>query len=461
MMAIGRDMAERFKKYLCVSTETSRFAGEGYFLNRVSWMEISQINNLSDYDHIYLNLTALAEFEKSSGHLNNVERAFNPYPWADILTAGGSIFLVGDPAYEIAKKARGLALLQNVLTQVAKDERALDYRRINKPFEGSQLYAYLDSVSSWAYSWRAILVGSPLANELQHRTVTWSPKNLGCTTYSTFLAVQYDFSTKGTLTILPSSGNGVEVEDLFVLQTCFGIPTALEAPKWVNDLTLPEQTELQQKITQAETAIEQLRQQATALAGDLRHCRRWYRLLYDDGDSLEEIVEEGFKLLGASIKKISKVKDDYRLERPGFAKAVVEIKGTHNAQFPRGPLRQLAGWMDEATSEEHIVFKGVFVGNAARKDEPLSRGNLFDHNSNEYAKVKEMTTMRAMDLYCLVLMQTLGMLNEGEFWKEFFECKGQFDASKYWVRLPPRFQLGRTQQAVTPAEVAQAKPLVN
>src|SRR5712664_107293 len=90
-------MAEHFKKFLCISSETSKFSNEDYLLNRISWKDISGINNLSDYDSIHLNLTALAEFE-SKGFLPNVDQALNVYAWADILAAGGSIFLVGDPA---------------------------------------------------------------------------------------------------------------------------------------------------------------------------------------------------------------------------------------------------------------------------------------------------------------------------------------------------------------------------
>src|SRR6185295_12366032 len=101
-------MAEPFKKILCISSETSRLSREEFLLERYSWQDISKIRNLSDYDHIHLNLTALADVEKIKP-LNDDGRKtiFNAKSWADIIMAEGSIFLVGDFHYRLADCVRG------------------------------------------------------------------------------------------------------------------------------------------------------------------------------------------------------------------------------------------------------------------------------------------------------------------------------------------------------------------
>ena len=51
-------MPNPFKKYLCLSSETSRDQAESFVLDRVSWTDLSILQNLADYDAIVFNLTA-------------------------------------------------------------------------------------------------------------------------------------------------------------------------------------------------------------------------------------------------------------------------------------------------------------------------------------------------------------------------------------------------------------------
>jgi hypothetical protein len=168
-------------------------------------------------------------------------------------------------------------------------------------------------------------------------------------------------------------------------------------------------------------------------------------LLYDDGGSLETIVKEAFELLGASVVKTSKEKDDYRVKVSGFADGVMEVKGTHNPKFSIGALRQLAGWMDETNARESIVVKGIFIGNSARNDEPVSRGKLFEKNNEDYAVIKDIVILRSLDLFCLSILKQLGSLDLEAFWKEFYVCKGTFNIEKYWAALPIEFQFPKSQ----------------
>ena len=161
----------------------------------------------------------------------------------------------------------------------------------------------------------------------------------GTTSYSTFLARECvclhvpTQSAAGGLVILPPSGRSADIEDLFVLQRYFGIATTLEEPRWVGKLKAARQAEVEQQIANKKDAAVKLDREVTDYQARLVTLKRRYRLLYDDGDSLEAIVKEGFELLGASVRKVSKEKDDFRIKVPSYPEAVMEVKGTQNAKI--------------------------------------------------------------------------------------------------------------------------------
>ena len=457
-------MADNFKKFLSVSSETSRLSREGFVLDRVSWKDMAGISNFADYDHVELNLTALAGMAGGTAFKAHIiARIFDPQAWMHILESRGSIFLVGDPRCSIQLENEETAFedlpsrstphpdvpLMRVLN-VEIDNRDLDYRRVvqseRRNFE--RIYLYLDSVAEWTYSIRRLSLSDHLNSLVQQRRnlQVGTFHTFGMTSYSTVLAVQIDFSDAsgqraGELTILPASRRGTDIDDLFVLQQCFGIAATLSEPQWVSALKVPEQTEIEDSIGEKRRERIKIDTELGAEEQRLQACKRWYRLLYDDGHSLEAIVKESFELLGASVSKTSNEKDDYRIKMSPYSDAVMEVKGTRNAKFGIGALRQLAGWMDEANARENITVKGIFIGNGARTVEPQTRRKLFEKNSEDYAIIKEMVVLRSMDLFCLTILRLLNLLDVTKLWKEFYECKGSFDATRHWAMLPPKFQL--------------------
>jgi hypothetical protein len=466
-----------FNKFLIVSTETSHLEHEKFHLDRIAWPDLVQIKNLSDFDGVVINLTALAEHKQLKVlNLSGIATLFDLTSWTQIVSSGGGIYIVGDPdstvsVLDTSTKLTGpmlsstpgpsKPLRQNLVRRIKllagrldieKDLRPLEYRRVDRPneFGTKNIYRYLDSVTDWKYSlsqWR-------IADEWDRvlgDNVTALPGPLGMTSYSTALAVFYQFVTphqqSGHLVLLPSSGRGSEAEDVFILQELFGIATSLPEPKWVQKLQVPAQAEIENGIATKHEALRTLQGEILSDKDRLKSCKRWYRLLYDDGRSLEEIVKEGLELLGASVTKVSKEKEDYRVKVPGFAEGVMEVKGTHNRKFGIGALRQLGGWMDDVIAKERINVKGIFVGNAARNDEPQSRGSLFEKNSEDYARVKEALILRTMDLFCFTILKQLSKLDVADLWKALYLAKGCFDATPYWSDLPPEFQIGVQRQS--------------
>jgi hypothetical protein len=483
-------MAERFKKYLCVSSATSRFSGVGITLDRFSWKDISGIKNLSDYDGILLNLTSLEETGKTkafeSVHLGKV---FDPAAWADVIACNGRIVIVGDPCCSVptqdadeeernrikerdANRAEPSPLSRcparldpvvrhqmnpvQMLLDVEKDNRPFEFRRIihnDRSSYTERFYKHLESVLDWEYSLARVNATDEFKAALKRVKVPKSRSlSFGVTTYHTVLAIEFDYvyehgQNAGALTILPSSGRGTEVEDSFILREVFGIATALPEPAWVGMLRVPGQTEIEAQIAEKREAVSRLQQELTASEESLKDCKRWFRLLYDDGDSLEAIVKESFEVLGAQAEKKSKEKEDYRVRVPEYPLAVMEVKGTHNPKFKTPALRELAHWMDEVNAAEGVSVKGILVGNGGRNDEPQNRVKLFEPNCEGYAQTKDIVILRSMDLFCLVVLKQLDLLDTKGLWKDMFACKGSFDAAPYLILLPKEFQFQAKQKA--------------
>jgi hypothetical protein len=85
--------------------------------------------------------------------------------------------------------------------------------------------------------------------------------------------------------------------------------------------------------------------------------------------------------------------------------------------------------MDDLLIEEQSGVKGAFVGNASRDLQPSVREVMFDPNNVAYGKAKGMVILRTVDLYCVVMLKLTENLDQEGFWKEFFECVGEFEAA--------------------------------
>ena len=460
-------MAETFKRYLCVSSTTSELRGDTFHLRRLSWRDLSKLGNASDYDGMVLNLSELNQCTMAQRFKwDEIDGLFNANSWADVIAAGGRICLIGYPTcvvplddndedlpFDVTAGRRIPSHVKPLdpIISVQLDIRELEYRRVKKNNYANwgDLYAYLDLVCDWSYSISNIEVGPALASALRAKgNDVRANMKLGTTTFQTDLAVVFRFELgpqpTGMLALLPSTGRSTEQDDDFILRTFLGVITGQQEPAWVTKLKLPNQEYLERRVAEKLSVISETEKELATERHNLNHYKRWFRLLYDDGDGLETMVKEAMEFLGAGVAKKSKEKDDFRLNVTGQIEGVIEVKGTHNPKFKVGVLRQLTGWVDEVDANEQIPVKGIFVGNASRSAEPQTRDSLFEPNSEKYAQTKGFVILRSMDLFCLVLLKQVSTLDLDEMWKRIYACQGSFDANDYWQRLAPVFGMGKT-----------------
>jgi hypothetical protein len=226
------------------------------------------------------------------------------------------------------------------------DLRSPDYRRVIKTDdeEFKMFFEYFKTVRKLDYSIQQVFPTGLLSEQLGGYSVQY----IGGTTYDTHLAAKLEYkvlrgnpvSNPGSIILLPPSGNGTENEDTFLLRNWLKLPIALPPPQWVSRLRLPAEPEIIELIAERQKTAIAIQAEIEAEEKRLETCRRWYRLLYKDGEELEAIVKEAFEKLDAKVRKVSVEKDDYRMVVAGFPEEVVmEVKGTHNRKFGKGPLR--------------------------------------------------------------------------------------------------------------------------
>jgi putative membrane-bound dehydrogenase-like protein len=71
-------------------------------LDRVSWQDLTRIQNFCDYDRILINLTSLRDFKQSQiVEEADIVKVFDPISWMHIVSSGGIIYVVGDPEFTV------------------------------------------------------------------------------------------------------------------------------------------------------------------------------------------------------------------------------------------------------------------------------------------------------------------------------------------------------------------------
>jgi hypothetical protein len=441
----------KIRRYLLVTDHNDHRSQPDHELDVVSWDNLPKIANAADYDAWVLNCTVLTKRDPPKVFsVEEFDVLFGNRAMQHVLAGGGEIFFIGDfrnsfflPANVgtggvAPRRSATVQTRQRVdpLTSIIKidhDPRPVAFGRTERTFHyddyNKVVYGYLDKVVSFDYSLKPKV--EPGVSGIV---------KLATTKFGTCLALRVEFG-RANLVLLPSMGTTPEAETNYVLEKFLGLRVGAEPPSWADRLEVPGQMELNKALLETRAEIDNLLERLKGQAKQLTEKKRWKRLLFDDGLSLEEIVKESFELLGANVVKRTPEKDDYRLEVPGHNPCVLEVKGTRKDQFLRRDLRQLSEWIDQPMSEELVAVKGAFVGNASREKEPSSRGSMFDANNVEYAKLKQMVLMRSVDLYCVVLLTLLRTLNAAEFWEKFFACSGEFDAAEFWDALPQEFRL--------------------
>lgn len=177
-------------------------------------------------------------------------------------------------------------------------------------------------------------------------------------------------SQEGSRVVVLPAPTAVEMDDALelLLTQYYALPGQVrEPPEWVAGIHLPTDTELIDELAGLEAAIEPLEERRAEAANQLGLARRPLASLYESGPTLEGIVRDLLRALGAEVVDPANTEtDDGTLTTPSGDKVVLEIKGRS------GPIkvvdaRQLSDWvrlrMFEDDESEPEQWKGLLIGN--------------------------------------------------------------------------------------------------
>ena len=150
--------------------------------------------------------------------------------------------------------------------------------------------------------------------------------------------------------------------------------------------------------------IEKLAEEKSKLIGEKKQLENWRKLLYETGETLQNVVFDALRLLGLENAELGP-KSDYDIIGVVDGEIVIfEVKGlTKNAG--RGDVFSLDRHMEEYKKKNpgKKVAKGILVVNAYRNDYPESRdkkGNqVFADDAVKHAKLLKFALLDTRILY--------------------------------------------------------------
>jgi len=422
---------------------------------------IKKLQNIRDYDTIILNLLEL-----------NNEEYRNEIPWdhfqqildyrasVDILGHGGSIFVIGDPRFDIQVHHLETTIIKVIpflhWTGVTFYWDPSPGKTVKKGEEWHSYYSnYVDKLHEWQYS---LCSCSPNTEELGKR---WNLKRMEkadtklelttesiCTNrYANALVFELYFDLRkwdgyswvisenyGSIYFLPEiSLNGDETIQL-VLNDTLDIQLTAPEPEWLVKLKAPGQEEFDSEVSNLNTIIDAKNIELEQAESSRTECRKFLKLLYERELALEPIVRDVLCVLGAKVEDpIEKNKEDGWIKEINGKeyKGVLEIKSTRLDHFNEDGRKQLLDWVNRGITLRNIQYKGIFIGNSAIEKPVEDRPFAFSDSWEKAAELGKFCAMKTEHLYIIYKLNCEDKINIDAFWETVFNTNGIFDLKKY------------------------------
>lgn len=419
---------------------------------------------LEDYDTIIFNLLSLDKKEQV-----NWERftlMINSEAIKSVLGPGGNIIVIGDPRFNIKWKLPGdkfdreMQFLYWTCITFNWDRDSGDTLTISDERQHGQYRNYVAKIDKWDYSLRScklddyalnnvVKMPQGISADVEKDEICWNRYN-----HSVAFTVRIVFSERrqqldgfkisnvavrvrewGKILFLPSIDLSQDEILIMLLRDICGIETNLPEPEWINEYLAPGQRVIDDKINQ-------IKHELSSLNGDLSNAeverntkRACLKLLYDRGLSLEEVVRNIFRSLGADVDdpKDPGKEDGWITVDVGDQKyeGVLEVKSTRNEQFGEDGIRQLLDWINRGVELRQKKYKGIFIGSNDLDHAPGERPNAYSANWKKSAELHQVAGIKTEELYALYVLKCAGKLNTEYFWTWLFATNGIFDISQF------------------------------
>lgn len=175
------------------------------------------------------------------------------------------------------------------------------------------------------------------------------------------------------------------------------------APNWVNEVIIPGEDKFDNELKQIFEKQAALDSEQRRIENEKDKISRFKKLLYEQGEELENVVADAFTLIGfkTTTRKQADLEHDIVFES-GEGRGIAEIEGKDNDAIHIGKLDQLNRVVDEDFELTGIYPQGILIGNHYRFTAPESRKNAFTEKVFIVAKKKSFGLLSTCDLFQVV-----------------------------------------------------------
>lgn len=263
------------------------------------------------------------------------------------------------------------------------------------------------------------LIISPIAKSVSKHPIAFS--------FSFFRSNVHKYVT-AKIVCLPITTEIPVIEGIkLLLQYRYGLKLESELPEWVDSFKLPEQMEIESKISGLENKKSEIDNEINSLSIRLKESKKFQKLLYESGKSLEDTVYDALELIGATVDRKENFQDDGLITDPFDRKYTLEIKGRGKKSAARGDIRQLVDWMDAAKVEKDWKGKGLLIVNAYRELPLQERKVPFPDDCVKKAEFEEICLLTTTQLFRALQAFQEGKLERKDLWGAIFNANGICD----------------------------------
>ena len=407
-------------------------------ITSVRWDHIPEALNVADYDTVILDFTPF-EFDAIAKSIN-IDSIPRYDSFARLLFSHSSeVIVIGKPFFHVGDNPFlefdwWLPITPKFLSESGDTIILVD----------PEYLEFFDNVASWSFclrGWNNLderyftsymrEAGLPRAEVIRPRVYPIANNR-----YDRPIAFTCTFTVEsrggghlgesGFLTWLPPTTKVTSIEAIqIILGKRYGILRRQKSPSWVDGYTLPDEIQLQERISTIEDQVGTLADELEKTRKGLLRVQRHKGILYETGEAvLEPLVLDVLKILGGEIElPKAKGKEDGRLKDPNGRLGTIEIKG-RSGPLRLDDVRQIHQWVSDRIAYEGTRSKGLLIANLYRDDPPSGRKKVFPPNCIQASENFNISLVTTSQVHNALVQHQNGELNHSEFWDSIFRANG-------------------------------------